>query len=300
MLSTKLLNIAKRGDGIFLQNFFSGFSSLCDLNIALDGACEGGHRALVDFLVKKIDQVATESDDVKLVWNNGLRGACKGGHRAIVDLMIERGATDWSAGLYCACLNNHRVLVDLMIERGTFSTKNWNDCLYCACKNGHRALVDLMIEKGATDWNRGLAEACRSGIRALVDLMIKRGATQWNWGLAGACLGGHRALVDLMIERGATDWSRIVQKFSDDMRFIAHLLVRIRGQRRHDFIDVIRAHSKDPTQKVLKVYLMNRHFLVGAVDTCVLDRKAKLRAVLLHFVCTDVATWTTRLVGFYQ
>src|SRR3990172_2771370 len=31
----------------------------------------------------------------------GLSGACQGGHRDLVNLMIEKGATDWNNGLYC-------------------------------------------------------------------------------------------------------------------------------------------------------------------------------------------------------
>ncbi len=66
-------------------------------------------------------------------WDYGLVGACRGGHRALVDRMIKMGATDYNWGLWQACIHNHRDLMDLMIEMGATDCigEDCNLCLHC-------------------------------------------------------------------------------------------------------------------------------------------------------------------------
>ena len=159
-------------------------------------------------------------------WNWGLLCACWGGHRDLVDFMIKKGANDWNLGLIGACKGGaccagghcpHRDLVDFMIDKGA---NNWNGGLFEACKgNGphHRNLVDLMIEYGANNWNLGLCGACRGGHYDLANFMIQNGADDWNGGLQSACLRGYRDLVNLMISKGATLCMHCHRKMDDHL-----------------------------------------------------------------------------------
>lgn len=307
---TRFYNACKNGDSVSLSRLLNQPCSKYDLYWGLQGACEGGHRLLVDTIIKSADCILY-NDDI-MDWNYGLDGACLGGHRDLVDLMIEKGADDFECGLRGACEGGHRDLVDLMIENGA---NDWNCGLVSACRGGNHALVDLMIEKGATDWDEGLHAACRSGNCVLVDLMIEKGATDWNFGLMSACLGGHRELVDLMIEKGANNWndglwtacenrhyalidlmvekgatdlSSVIRHFHDDKRLIAHIALRLPGQIRNKFIYEIR--KRDKTNLVL--YLSNRHIIRVQPLQTILARKGKLRNILKQLVCTDVATWS--------
>ncbi len=55
------------------------------LNMGLSGACSGGHRNIVDFLIK------LGSDyDVQLDWCTGLRGAREEGHKEIARFMESK------------------------------------------------------------------------------------------------------------------------------------------------------------------------------------------------------------------
>lgn len=130
----------------------------------------GDHTALALLLTKPFT-----IDDL----NCGLGGACKGGHREIVDLMIKMGATDWNWGLQCACEDDHREIVNLMIKKGV---TNWKWAFHQACRYGHRTLVNLMIEKSETDWvyteQRG---ACVEVHRELVDILLERGINGWKF-----------------------------------------------------------------------------------------------------------------------
>jgi len=51
-------------------------------------------------------------------WNKGLFGACQGGHKMLVELMIKKGATFWNWGLEGACRGGHKMLAELMISKG--------------------------------------------------------------------------------------------------------------------------------------------------------------------------------------
>jgi ankyrin repeat protein len=104
--------------------------------------------------------------------NEGLQGACHGGHKNLVDFLISKGANDWGRGLYGACQGGHRELVELMISKGASS---WDWGLGGACEGGHRELIDLMISKGSNDLNTGLWHAHHYGHIDICELMISRG-----------------------------------------------------------------------------------------------------------------------------
>ena len=58
-----------------------------------------------------------------IIGTDGLNGACQGGHKDLVLFMIEKGANDWNWGLNGACQGGHKDLALLMIEKGA---NNWN------------------------------------------------------------------------------------------------------------------------------------------------------------------------------
>jgi hypothetical protein len=136
--------------------------------------------------------------------NIALRGACEGGHVAVAHLMLAKGATYWHGGLYYACQAGHHTLVALLIAKGA---TDWDWGLMGACEGGHHSLVALMITKGATKWNEGLYWACKGGHHKLVALMIESGATDWNCALHAACRNGHVAIAKLMVAEGASHCS---------------------------------------------------------------------------------------------
>ena len=108
-------------------------------------------------------------------WDWALRGACEGGHKELVELMIEKGATRWDWGLRGACRGGHKDLAELMIEKGA---TNWNSAFRGACRGGHKELVELMIEKGATDWDGALFGAHQGGHTELFEFIMKKRATR--------------------------------------------------------------------------------------------------------------------------
>ena len=119
---------------------------MTDWNESLRGACQGGNKETIEFVISK-------STPVGLVWNWGLYGACQGGNKEIAEWMISKGATDWNGGLYCACKGGHKDMAEWIISKGKLLWLYWNGGLYGACQGGHLHMVEFMINKGATDLN---------------------------------------------------------------------------------------------------------------------------------------------------
>lgn len=126
---------------------------------------------------------------VQHAWNNGLAGACLGGNREIVDFMIAMGANNLHDGLFKACLGGNRDIIDLMITMGvnnwralgtTYCQTVWDFALKYACRGGNRDIVNLMIANGASHWNLGLDAAVyrykKKHNYHLICLMIAKGA----------------------------------------------------------------------------------------------------------------------------
>lgn len=253
----------KNGDITTLQILLAKPLYTHDLNQGLMGACEGGHKAIAEFLIKN------GANDVE--W--GLKGACRGGHKTLVELMIQMGANNWIAGLRAACEGGHRSMVDLILEKRainwTFASQIWDWGLMGACENGHRHLVDLMIERGATNVDFGLYAACKGKQKEIVDLMIAKG--------------------------GRIDLSGGINYFKDDKRFVAHVVCRLDAMRRRA---LIRQLKNEQYFSLLK-FLVCRN-LVRPPRGQLVEGKSKVRATLLQFVCVDVATWSACFVGYHR
>jgi hypothetical protein len=76
----------------------------------------------------------------------GLFGACEGGHKDLVNLMISKDAYDFDYALMYACRGGHKDLMVLLIIRGI---NNFDYGLFGACEGGHKDLIKLMIAYGA-------------------------------------------------------------------------------------------------------------------------------------------------------
>lgn len=214
--------------------------------------------------------------------NNPFYLACLNNDKATLDSLLDKPYTkdDLAGGLESACQGGHRALVDLMIEKIEKEANNWsafglwNACLDCACLGGYRDIVDLMIEKGANNWNDGLWSACIGGNARFT--------------------GGHGDVIDLMIEKGATQLLSAVAYLSCDDRFIAHIILHLKKQRRDEFIDDL---QKENDEFTTIVYLTNHH-LIRCASQPLQTKKRTLSNILQQFVCTDVATWSSRFVGW--
>jgi len=138
----------------------------------------------------------------------GLRGACDGGHRSIVDLIIKVGKEtnhklDWNIGLWCACESGSLEIIDLMIDHGARSI---NIGLHRSCQGGSIEAVRRMIKYGANEIDIGLDKACTYGNRDIAEYMLSLGADSVDFGLHNACcccLGNYVEVIRLLIENGA-------------------------------------------------------------------------------------------------
>lgn len=156
-------------------------------------ACREGNIEIVESTIFNSDKL--------LDWNGGLFKACLGGHRKIVELLIKLGAKsatlrsweglqakqnsrgyaggtalDWDRGLGGACLGGHKELILLMKDYGA---TDWDSALYYACKGGHKDVVDLLISYGANFWNHGFAGAKHGNQKEMMLLMVFKGASNW-------------------------------------------------------------------------------------------------------------------------
>jgi ankyrin repeat protein len=191
------------------------------LNEALISATSGGHRDLVNELIRRgandyngallkaaekgytdivNDMVSHGAND----YNEALLRAVFGGHRDIVNYIISRGANAFNEAMELAAINGHQDIIDDMLQHGATS---YNETMVEAARNGFPGIVNQMIDLGANDYNRAMANAAYYGHSEIVNRMLELGADNYNWALASAAIGGYPAIVDQMIKRGANDYN---------------------------------------------------------------------------------------------
>jgi hypothetical protein len=78
----------------FIRNGASAF------NNGLYGACRGGHKEIVEWMVQLCKEAVLvhpeqwlRDSSLKHTWNQALEGACKGAHREIAEKMLQMGAS---------------------------------------------------------------------------------------------------------------------------------------------------------------------------------------------------------------
>jgi ankyrin repeat protein len=120
-------------------------------------ACEKGHAAVVEALLKAGADANKESDYETPLW-----AACEKGHVAVVETLLKAGADAnmESAGetpLWAACEKGHVAVVEALLKAGADANKESEDDtpLCAACGKGHVAVVVALLKAGA-DANKEL------------------------------------------------------------------------------------------------------------------------------------------------
>lgn len=165
-------------------------------NIALKGACEGGHLDIIKFVL------SNSSSNVD--WKIALKIACKKGSNEIVDLIVSNTPTiDWKMGLQGACEGGH---IDLARKiRDKVKDIVPEDLMYAfseACYLGNVDILRFMVSMGVYSWDDGFTSACLGGYIKIVRTMIMKGVTEWSFGFINACSGGHIKIVKLLYTTG--------------------------------------------------------------------------------------------------
>jgi ankyrin repeat protein len=199
-----------------------------DGRVALDMACEAGHREIVEML---IDSGA----DINGKYGRPLMYACQNGHIHIVECLLNAGANyniyDGSpiaftyrkghkdiiegSPMQFACQNGHKDIVELLFDKGAHppvagANRDVYPLLY-ACLEGHKDIVELLLDRGADIRRQGREEsallvACQEGHLDIVELLLNRGADIHENSeecLLAACKNGHLQTVKLLLDRGA-------------------------------------------------------------------------------------------------
>src|SRR5579875_1280524 len=197
------LNIRKLG----IKNF--------NLNKALYFASKGGHKPIINLLIKNGANN----------WVLAFKGACKCGNKDLIEFMYLNIVKDYNTII--EQLNNCKNVklknyiskyliefldddsLDWLIEK---YLDIWNIGLYYVCKMGHRDLIDYMIENGANYLERGIAGACKGGYKDIIDYLIKQDGYIWALALYYACQSGNKNIIEYIIN--------IIQGFGHDYNYV--------------------------------------------------------------------------------
>ena len=172
---------------------------------AFNGACRGGHIAIVRHIIDIHDIPANvrpfgwvcDGCRFHTGHNNGIyicRGileAINGGHIDIVILLLQHTTELFPSFLQSACRIGHHELIQLFIDRGI---NDWHAALLGACEGGYADVAQDMIRRGADNYETSLYYACRYGHVDVVEL-LKTYTTDWQNGFVGACEGGYIDIV---------------------------------------------------------------------------------------------------------
>lgn len=138
-------------------DFFTDGDRMCSL---LYFSCKGGNLDIIHLWIEH---------EVDL--NIGLQGACNGGHRDIIEYMIQKGANDFNCGLlYGTCSGGHLDIAEYMIELGA---SEFDYGLEGACESGHLDLAEYMIQKGANKFEDALSIALQNRHPRVIKMLSK-------------------------------------------------------------------------------------------------------------------------------
>lgn len=111
---------------------------------AMDRAGQGGHSAMLKYLLKKIDESDVNARDRKDAINCGLSGACFGGHQSVAEELFALGVDELGWPLYYAVLGHHAEIVIWLEEKGSH---DWERGLLAAVYIESKEWVDHFIQK---------------------------------------------------------------------------------------------------------------------------------------------------------
>ncbi|XP_071098527.1 uncharacterized protein [Haliotis cracherodii] len=190
-----------------------------------------GRKDVFDFLVSKgADITLTDYDN-----DNILHLACEGGNKALVEYLLpstdinKRGNKGWTPVMNAAWKGRKDVF-DSLVSKGadiTLTDDDNDNILHLACEGGNKPIVEYLLPKTDinTRGNNGLTPvmtAAWSGKKDVFDFLVSMGAditlTDYDNDniLHLACEGGNKALVEYLLpstdinKRGNKGWTPVM------------------------------------------------------------------------------------------
>lgn len=182
-LHSALRGACKRGHYRLAQMILNDLRRYCpyfdDERAPMHEACQSGDLKMVNLIVSRYPEV------YKSNLKSGFLGACRGGNRDVVDFMLKKSKAQHlttstrvlNQGFRIACEKGHVELVRYLVSIGA---DDYNEALFHGCKSGNQELIDYLVSLGANNWNRALAGACKGGHLYLVKKFVDRGAKVTN------------------------------------------------------------------------------------------------------------------------
>lgn len=114
----------------------------------LDVAAKKGDMNMIRYLISNSDQ------DIN--WNAGLFGACEGGFREIIDFMIQKGADNLNQGIASAALSGHIHIIQYLLSLGGNLSSH---ALEVAVRGNQLATVKYLLDHGTQVKESSILEA---------------------------------------------------------------------------------------------------------------------------------------------
>ncbi|XP_048251786.1 uncharacterized protein LOC124123099 [Haliotis rufescens] len=196
---------------------------MCDINVRghigrtpLMTAALGGKKDVFDFLVSKGADITLTDDDNDSI----LHLACEGGKKALVEYLLPktdidiRGYMGWTP-LMTAAWCGLKDVFDVLVSKGadiTLTDDDNDNILNLACRGGNKALLEYVLQKihinirGYMGWTP-LMTAAWSGKKDVFDFLVSKGAEMTLTDddndniLHLACWGGNKALVEYLLQK---------------------------------------------------------------------------------------------------
>lgn len=185
--SNAIVISARKGFISYVEFFYNLGQGLSET--ALLEAAKYNHREIVNFLILKgVDPIFA------------FKGACEGGHKEIIDELINLGIFNYNYGMTYSAKGGHKDLVNYFIDKGG---DDYYNALNAASRNGHIDIVKYLIDKTPDNIPGLLLSASESGqlqvVKMLADLIP--GCTEdFTESFEAAASKGHLDIVKFFIE----------------------------------------------------------------------------------------------------
>lgn len=105
--------------------------------------------------------------------NTALEGACAGGHAALVAALLERGASNHDRGLVATIKRGNIAIAELLIEHVSQSSKQ--RALDAACYYGHVDMIEYLLQHGTAHSTQSYCIATDRGYPGCARLVAANG-----------------------------------------------------------------------------------------------------------------------------